>query len=202
MKTIKYTVQAGDMLGTIAKQHGIELSKLYDIQGNEKYKNPSTPMHPGDTVFVPAKYVVMPSSANIAAAHGTTRAKLTEIPGNEKIKSGVFLKDGDVVKLPGDQTTYIVQQGDRLAVIAKQHGIGLKELLELAGNEAFKKNPDVIHPGEKVIVPSKYTVIPTLHNIAAQHGTTEKALLAIPGNEKYASNPLHSEDVVLLGNEG
>ena len=199
MKTIKYKVQEADRLGTIAKWHGITLEELLKIPGNEVFiKNPDL-IHPGDKVTVPAKYIVKPALPNIAAQHGTTEKALLEIPGNEQFKKHP-LKAGDTIKLAGNNATYKVQEGDRLGTIAKWHGINLEELLKIPGNEAFIKNHDLIHPGNKVVVPAKYIVNPALPNIAAQHETTTKALLGISGNESL-SEFLKDGDVVQLAGD-
>ena len=50
---------------------------------------------------------------------------------------------------------YVVKKGDCLSVIAKNHGISLKELLD--NNPRFKSNPDLIPPGDQVYIPDKPT---------------------------------------------
>jgi N-acetylmuramoyl-L-alanine amidase len=54
---------------------------------------------------------------------------------------------------------YIVQQGDYLSKIAQQFGFSdYKEIWNHADNAALKnkrKNPNVLHPGDKLIIPDK-----------------------------------------------
>ncbi|HYV47359.1 MAG TPA: LysM peptidoglycan-binding domain-containing protein [Myxococcaceae bacterium] len=48
-------------------------------------------------------------------------------------------------------SSYTVQSGDNLSRIAQQHGTSLNQLLQ--ANPQFQKNPNLIHPGEKVNFP-------------------------------------------------
>src|SRR5437868_2367007 len=48
-------------------------------------------------------------------------------------------------------SSYSVQSGDNLSRIAQQNGTSLNEVLQ--ANPQFQKNPDLIHPGEKVNLP-------------------------------------------------
>ena len=98
---------------------------------------------------------------------------------------------------------YTVKQDDVLSRIAKAHGMTTKELLETPGNEKYVKNPDLIHPNDKVVVKPTYTVgdktAVTLPDIAARHDTTVEKLLQIPGNEGFSVNhDLHNGDIVQL----
>jgi hypothetical protein len=49
--------------------------------------------------------------------------------------------------------THIVKRGDTLEKIAKSHGITLDQLLE--ANPQFRANPDIIHPGDVIIIPGE-----------------------------------------------
>jgi LysM repeat protein len=48
---------------------------------------------------------------------------------------------------------YTVKSGDNLSMIARQHGVSLSSLLQ--ANPQFQKNPDLIHPGQKVTLPGQ-----------------------------------------------
>src|SRR5690606_37109476 len=52
---------------------------------------------------------------------------------------------------PLRESSYTVKSGDNLSAIAKANGISLARLLEL--NPQFRSNPDLIQPGQKVILP-------------------------------------------------
>ena len=47
---------------------------------------------------------------------------------------------------------YTVQPGDSLSRIAKAHSLSLDQVLE--ANPQYKKNPDLIHPNDQVILPN------------------------------------------------
>lgn len=61
---------------------------------------------------------------------------------------------------PGDNVTpsapakkyYTVKKGDSLSVIASRNGLTLAKLLALAENAKYRKNPNLINPGDKVRV--------------------------------------------------
>lgn len=53
-------------------------------------------------------------------------------------------------------TTYTVQSGDSLSKIAKRfYGDGNKWKIIHAANSAKIPNPDLIHPGQELIIPAK-----------------------------------------------
>ena len=52
--------------------------------------------------------------------------------------------------LPGQEKTYTVVSGDTLWGVAKRHDVTLEKLLQ--ANPGIK-NPNLIHPGDKVVVP-------------------------------------------------
>lgn len=52
---------------------------------------------------------------------------------------------------PGSGGTRTVRSGDTLGAIASSAGLSLSELLSLPGNDVFRDNPDLIHPGQVVI---------------------------------------------------
>ena len=56
---------------------------------------------------------------------------------------------GDPV-LPDQEKSYTVVSGDTLWGIAKKHNVALEKLLQ--ANPGIK-NPNLIHPGDKVVVP-------------------------------------------------
>ena len=52
--------------------------------------------------------------------------------------------------LPGQENTYTVVSGDTLWSVAKRYGVALENLLQ--ANPGIK-NPNLIHPGDKVVIP-------------------------------------------------
>jgi len=48
---------------------------------------------------------------------------------------------------------YVVVKGDNLTKIGKKYGMGWKEIYE--ANKDLIKNPDLIHPGDKLKIPRK-----------------------------------------------
>lgn len=100
-----------------------------------------------------AVYVVKKGDtlSHIAKKYGTTVQKLVEL---NNIKNPNLIYPGQEIKLPGGSASsgsaaayYTVKKGDNLSKIAKAHGITLKKIINL--NPQIK-NPDLIHPGQKV----------------------------------------------------
>ncbi len=81
----------------------------------------------------------------------------------------------------------------------------LQDLLSIPGNASFVAKPDLIHPGDKVLVSNTYKVKQgdTLSHIAVAHGMKWQDLLSIPGNESFIANPdlIHPGDIVHLAGE-
>ena len=53
----------------------------------------------------------------------------------------------------GSSTRYKVKKGDCLSTIAKRHGMTWQELYK-ANKKAVGSNPNLIHPGLKLVIPS------------------------------------------------
>ena len=86
----------------------------------------------------------------------------------------------------GEVEDVTVKAGDTLTAIAKDKGVSLKELIDANPQIA---NPDMIRPGEKVVMPSKDTV--TTPSTATEDTTTE--IRTLTGMEKrYISDSLPS----------
>jgi nucleoid-associated protein YgaU len=51
----------------------------------------------------------------------------------------------------GSDTFYTIKSGDNLTHIARDHGVSLQALID--ANKASIKNPDLIFPGQKLIIP-------------------------------------------------
>lgn len=89
--------------------------------------------------------------------------------------------------------TYTVRSGDTLKVIARKHNTTVAALVQANG----LTNPDVIHPGQRLTVPSaaSYTVRSgdTLASIAARHDTSVAKLMQL--------NSLTNPNLVRVGRE-
>lgn len=87
---------------------------------------------------------------------------------------------------PPEPATYIVQRGDTLSFIARRYNTTVQAIAEL--NDIL--NPDLIHPGQRLILPSTGDSLPslaqihivqpgeTLTRIASRYGTTISAIVA------------------------
>ena len=76
---------------------------------------------------------------------------------NEPSKPGKPSEPGKPGKPPGKPGgggggTYTVKRGDTLWAMSRRHGMNLKELLAIPANAKFRKNPDLIFPGQVVAV--------------------------------------------------
>jgi uncharacterized protein (TIGR02594 family) len=77
---------------------------------------------------------------------------------------------GDTVVLPaGASTTVTVRDGDTLSGIAGRHGVGLPTLLQ--ANPHLAANPDLIHPGQFVRVPSGAVSTPSTSTASGPDAT-------------------------------
>src|SRR5579883_1305608 len=137
--TRKYKVKKGDNLTKIAKKEGVQLGPL--IQANPQIKDPNL-IYPNQIINVP----VLPGSDK-AKEHKASPEK--EGPKErEKHQRGT--------KSPGakapPENVYIVHTGDNLTRIARHHHVTLKSLI--AANPQIK-NPNLIHPGDRIVIPGK-----------------------------------------------
>ncbi|WP_342271249.1 LysM peptidoglycan-binding domain-containing protein [Candidatus Tisiphia endosymbiont of Parasteatoda lunata] len=100
-------------------------------------------------------YVVKPENtlSGIAHEYKMTLEQLLNIPGNERYKAHPdLIYPGNVVYLSTDGVAYSVVLGDTLTKIAQRYNMTLRQLLDIAENQQFINNPDLIHPGDKVYV--------------------------------------------------
>lgn len=93
---------------------------------------------------------------------------------------------------------YTVKRGDTLSEIARDHNVSLSDVIEL--NEF--SNPDLIHPGETILIPGvdgsveQVHVVDTgetLHEIASAYGATASAIAE--------ANSLANPNLILPGQE-
>ncbi|NGO68222.1 GH25 family lysozyme [Streptomyces boncukensis] len=135
------------------------------------------------------QYTDRPVDTNVAAF--ANREALAKWAGTTSGKPTPPKKPKPTPK-PGG-TAYTVRSGDTLSGIAARHGLSLSALL--AANPSYKSHPNLIHPGDKVKIPSqgsgsttrRHRIRPgdTLSAIAARYGTTVAKLAKANG----ISNP-------------
>jgi len=92
---------------------------------------------------------------------------------------------------------YTIKKGDCLSRIARAHGISLSELRK--ANPHFWQNgrdPDLIYPGEKVIIPTKSTFSKST-NLKNGNTTCPKAHLTITVSDADTGMPIDGAEVVL-----
>ena len=93
--------------------------------------------------------------SGIAARHGVSLAALTA--ANPQIRNPNLIHPGQKINIPGAgqapapaQGSYTVRSGDTMSGIAARHGVSLAALT--AANPQIR-NPNLIHPGQKINIP-------------------------------------------------
>jgi LysM repeat protein len=124
-KPMSYSVVSGDNLTAIAKSYGINAETLLKL--NPDIKNPNL-IRPGQVINLPGGSVEVPQHIELGdapAPHGSSPSpRLAE---------------------------HTVVAGDNMSAIAARNGMKLNELLSL---NKHIKNPNLIHPGDKIILSS------------------------------------------------
>jgi len=175
---------------------GEATSKVRARISGELDSSPAPAPQPGSPAPQPAggDYTVRSGDtlSGIAQRHGVSLSAL--IAANPQIGNPNLIHPGQTVHLPSggaQQSTasdYTVRSGDTLSGIAQRHGVSLSALI--AANPQIG-NPNLIHPGQTVHVPSSggttsqtpaadYTVRrgDTMSGIAQQHGVSLSSLIA------------------------
>lgn len=160
-------------------------------------------VQPGDTVYsIALRYGVTPQS--IIESNKLTNPNLIT-PGQKLL---INVRDTVPPTTPPNLKTYIVQAGDTLYAIAQKTGVTVAEILQLNKLD----NPNVIFPGQKLLLPSKaqlptptptpgqirYTIKAgdTLYAIALRYQTTVSAILA--ANPGINPNRLQIGQIILI----
>jgi LysM repeat protein len=168
--TSTYTVQTGDTLSSIAAAAGTTLGALESV--NPQISDPN--------VIVVGQVINLPSGSTIPSTGGTSGSTYTVVAGdtmssiaasggitlgaleaaNPQITDPNFITVGEVINLPSGTTipttggtggnSYTVVAGDTMSSIALSHNVTLGAL-ELANPSIT--NPDLIFPGEQVVIP-------------------------------------------------
>ena len=166
-QTITYIVQSGDTLSQIAARYGTTVQEIVNLNGitnpnlifpGEKLKiitNSNIPgQQTGDTGSI--IYTVQRGNtlSQIAQKFGTT---VQEIASVNKISNVNLIFPGEKLKITnatsitqtnGNEQVYIVQRGDTLSGIARRFGVTVNYLVNRNGIT----NPDLIFPGQRIIV--------------------------------------------------
>ena len=124
-----HTVQSGDSMWRIARDHGVSAQEL--IAANPQVQNPSVIM-PGQVLVVPQ--AVEAPEVNVGAAPPPAAA-------------GVVPHAPDSHR--GETRVYRVERGDTMTTIAARHGMSLQALL---GANPQIDNPNVIHVGQTIMI--------------------------------------------------
>ncbi len=198
-----YIVRQGDTLYKIAKKYNLTIESL--LNANPEIENPDM-IFPGETLRIPGPHQVQKGEtlSSIAALYNIPLGAL--IAANPQIENPDLIYPQTMVIIPtrareDEDTrsrhgvTYIVQPGDTLYEIAKLYNVSLESLL--AANPQIS-NPDLIFPGQKIVVPVGqvecicYMVKEgdTLYKIARMYGISVNAIVR---NNPQIQNPNYIE---------
>ena len=174
-----YTVVPGDTLTKIARKFNTTWQELAEINNLD---NPNL-IYPGQKLRVPIKegqipkpklpdfYTVKPGDTmwSIARRFGVDLSDL--INANPQIKNPSLIHPGQKIYFPKAEATpkterpktepttnyqtYVVQRGDTMWAIARKFGVTL-DALKSANPQI--KNPNLIHPGDKINIPKPGTI--------------------------------------------
>lgn len=193
-----YTVQRGETLRSIANRCGTTVTAI--LRANPQIKDANR-IYVGQVLVMPGAlllgdgtydiYVVARGDTlyKIARRYNTTVNELLRL--NPEIKNRNIIYVGQRIRIPAPPVPvpppvpptqqYIVVRGDNLRKIAVKFNTTVQELLRLNPSVT---NPDLIYPGQVLIVPSlatTYTVQrgDTLKAIALRFFTTVEELLRL-----------------------
>lgn len=192
-QTQTYTVQSGDSLSVIAKRYGMSVTELKEMNGltndmifvgqSLKVKGTSTTNTTNESPPpVTTNYTVVSgdSLSEIAKRFGLSVDQLKQF--NNLTTDTIFI--GQNLKLTGTQqtnqstTTYTVQSGDSLSVIAKRYGITTTQL-----KQANNLTSDFLQIGQRLTIPST-TGTNQAPAPAPQQQTIDQVKLAIVADSK------------------
>lgn len=175
-QSVKYTVQSGDSLSSVANKYGISIDEL--AVANNLSKNAG--LIRGKTITIPAAGTVKATKQADAKSNKTDNVargnviKSTEdytVKAGESLNSlaskyGVSARDlaatnqlsanaqlqrGQTIKVPKLTSTYTVKSGDTLTAVAKKHGISVSDLAKMNNIDA----KSALKKGQKLTVPNK-----------------------------------------------
>ena len=192
-----YVVQPGDSLSVIAQRFGMTVSKLQSLNN---ISNPDL-LHIGQILtlsegsnqdFDTSTYIVK-SGDNLSVIAQRFNTTVSELQSLNNISNPDYLQVGQVLTVTGDSSndssasTYVVQLGDSLSLIAQRYGTTVSELQSLNNIS----NPDYLQVGQIIIIsgtpnngptPSSTYIVQrgdTLSNIAYRYNTTVSDLQSL-----------------------
>jgi LysM repeat protein len=150
-----YTVQSGDYLYKIAKDHGVSAQDIVTINGWDSVDHP---LVPGDSIKVPAPVAgastvaptgggatdTTPTATTAAPSGGDTSVTTTKAPSGSASSTTAAPATGG--------TPYTVKNGDTVYGIANKNGITPQELVAANGWDSVNHN---LYPGDKIVIPAK-----------------------------------------------
>jgi LysM repeat protein len=145
---------------------------------------PNVPQTDSSSVTV-RYYTVQPGDTltKIVKMFDTTLADL--ITSNPDLKSVSIVQTGEILVIPPTQNIiYTVKSGDYLTKIAKEFQVTLQDLL--AANPDIT-NPSLIHPGEKLSIPSTIDVTYTVQS--GDYMTKISRMFEVPLSDLINANP-------------
>lgn len=162
--TTSYTVQRGDTLWRIARDHGVTMDAIAALNGITNYSL----LFSGTTLRVPLSMGTAATTSTAASQSSTSTSSATTTTSQPVPASS---------SSTATATTYVVQPGDTLAIIGRKFGLSATVLASANG----LNNINLIYVGQVLNVPDRsryYTVRPgdTLAAIAARFGVSAEAL--------------------------
>ncbi len=171
----EYTVQAGDALGVIAQQFGVDETTLLNANALADPNN----LQPGQTLLIPG---VENTQAAVGGGGGSAGDSGSDTGGD-----GAATDADTAPAADGAQAAHVVQPGEQLGAIAQLYGVSAAEIAAANGLQ----NVNIIRPGQELIIPGvsqrevelatqeTYTVQQgdTLGGIAVSFGVTQQQII-------------------------
>ncbi len=174
-QAVRYTVQSGDSLSSVANKYGISVDELaaannlsrtaglirgknltipasgtvkVDRQTSNSSKNDNVAR--GNVIKSTENYTVK-SGDSLNALANKYGVSVRDLAATNKLATNAQLQRGQTIKVPKLTDTYTVKSGDSLSSVAKKYGISVAELAKMNGLSAKVE----LKKGQKLIVPNK-----------------------------------------------
>lgn len=149
-QSVKYTIQSGDSLTSVAAKYGISVAELATANN----MSTDTGLIRGKTLTIPASGTVKPT-AKASTPSKTTAQTQTPAPTKPTIKT----------------QKYTIQSGDTLTGVANKHGMTVAQLAELnnmAVNTGLVQGRTLLVPESKATTSQTKTTAPTTKSNTTQ----------------------------------